>query len=319
MPGKIKSIAQTTKNIDEQMRWYSETLGFKAGKREILEGKWLNELLGISDAVVDRVILHLGDEELELWEFQKKADLNNNNFEGEVIPVDSKSNDLWFQHICIVVKDIEEAFRKGADKSAQISSRPQTLPEWNTGAANIKAVKFKDIHGHSLELLNFPEDKGDIRWHKNQIDLFKGIDHTAIGVSDTQKSIEFYNGILNLELVGQGTNYGKEQDEMDGLENTKVLISTLRPSNHGMGIELLDYQLPNQKRRPRINPKTTDLNEWRVILLVENLRDIYTRLKSSNSSKSLGSIVSIPENIWGGVTACQIRDPDGHALLLIEK
>ena len=319
MTEKIKSIAQTTKNIDEQIRWYCETLGFKAGKREILEGKWLNELLGISDAVVDRVRLHLGDEELELWEFQKKVDLKNNSFQGEVIPVDSKSNDLWFQHICIVVKDIEEAFRKGADKAEQISSKPQTLPEWNTGAANIKAVKFKDINGHSLELLNFPEDKGDMRWHGNQIDLFKGIDHTAIGVSDTEKSIEFYRGILNLDLVGQGINYGKEQDEMDGLENTKVLISTLRPNNHGMGIELLDYQLPNRERRPRINPKATDLNEWRVILLVENLRDIYTRLKSSNSSKSLGSIVSIPENIWGGVTACQIRDPDGHALLLIEK
>lgn len=319
MPEKIKSIAQTTKNIDEQMRWYTETLGFKAGKREILEGKWLSELIGISDAVVDRVILHLGDEELELWEFQKKTDFKNNNFEGEIIPVDSKSNDLWFQHICIVVKDIEEAFRKGADKAEQISSKPQTLPEWNTGAANIKAVKFKDINGHSLELLNFPEDKGDKRWHKNQIDLFKGIDHTAIGVSDTQKSIEFYSGILNLELVGQGTNYGKEQDEMDGLENTKVLISTLRPNNHGMGIELLDYQLPNQERRSRINPKTTDLNEWRIILLVEDIRDIHIKLESSNSSKSLGSIVSIPENIWGGVTACQVRDPDGHALLLIEK
>lgn len=319
MTEKIKSIAQTTKNIDEQMRWYSETLGFKAGKRKILEGKWLSELLGISDAVVDRVILHLGDEELELWEFQKKTDFKNNNFEGEIIPVDSKSNDLWFQHICIVVKDIEEAFRKGADKAEQISSKPQTLPEWNTGAANIKAVKFKDINGHSLELLNFPEDKGNKRWHKNQIDLFKGIDHTAIGVSDTQKSIKFYNGILNLELVGQGTNYGKEQDEMDGLVNTKVLISTLRPNNHGMGIELLDYQLPNQERRSRINPKTTDLNEWRVILLVENLRDIHIRLESSDSSKSLGSIVSTPENIWGGVTACQVRDPDGHALLLIEK
>lgn len=319
MPEKIKSIAQTTKKIDEQMRWYSETLGFKAGKREILEGKWLSELLGISDAVVDRVILHLGDEELELWEFQKKTDFKNNNFKGEIIPVDSKSNDLWFQHICIVVQDIEEAFRKGADKAEQISSKPQTLPAWNTGAANIKAVKFKGINGHSLELLNFPEDKGDKRWHKNKIDLFKGIDHTAIGVSDTQKSIEFYNGILNLELVGQGTNYGKEQDEMDGLENTKVLISTLRPNNHGMGIELLDYQLPNQERRSRINPKTTDLNEWRVILLVDNLRDIHIRLESSDSSKSLSSIVSIPENIWGGVTACQVRDPDGHALLLIEK
>jgi len=33
----------------------------------------------------------------------------------------------------------------------------------------------------------------------------------------------------------------------------------------------------------------------------------------------IASIVSIPGNIWGGVTACQVRDPDGHALLLVEE
>jgi hypothetical protein len=72
-------------------------------------------------------------------------------------------------------------------------------------------------------------------------------------------------------------------------------------------------------RRPRINPKPTDLNEWRIILLVNNLSDIYKKLKSRDSSKSQGPIVSIPGNIWGGVTACQVRDPDGHALILVEE
>ncbi|NBP98921.1 MAG: hypothetical protein EBV61_03080 [Actinobacteria bacterium] len=319
MTEKIQSVVQTTINLDEQLNWYCETLDFNAGKREILEGKWLDELIGMPNTVIDRAKLHLGDEVIELWEFQSSTGIQNNNFQSEVIPVDSKSNDLWFQHICIVVKDIEKAFTRGADKAQQISSKPQTLPEWNTGAANIKAVKFKGKNGHSLELLNFPEDKGDKRWHENQIDLFMGIDHTAIGVSDTEKSIEFYSGILNLELVGQGTNYGKEQDEMDGLVNTKVLISTLRPNKRGMGIELLDYQLPAQERRPRVNPKPTDLNEWRIILLVNNLKEIYKKIESRNISKSMGPIVSIPGNIWGGVTACQVRDPDGHALLLVEE
>ncbi|NBP33420.1 MAG: VOC family protein, partial [Synechococcaceae bacterium WB6_1B_055] len=92
------------------MNWYCETLGFSAGKREILEGEWLNELIGMPNAVIDRAKLHLGDEEIELWEFQSSTGIQNNNFQSEVIPVDSKSNDLWFQHICIVVKDIEKAF-----------------------------------------------------------------------------------------------------------------------------------------------------------------------------------------------------------------
>lgn len=319
MTNKIISVGQTTKNLDEQVKWYCENLGFQAGKREILKGNWFDELLGIPNAVVDKAKLHLGEEQLELWEFQNKESLKQNNHQDEMIPEDSKSNDLWFQHICIVVSNIEEAFAKGANKAVQISSRPQTLPEWNSGAANIKAVKFKDILGHPLELLNFPEDKGDIKWHGNKKDLFIGIDHTAIGVSNTSRSLEFYNGILGLDILGQGTNYGTEQDEMDGLKNTKVLISTLRPSPHGMGIELLDYQLPNQERRPRINPKPTDFNEWRIILSVNNLSELYSNITTSNLSQSVSSIVSIPANIWGGEKACRVRDPDGHALILIEE
>lgn len=319
MPSKIISVVQTTKNLDEQIKWYCENLGFRAGKREILKGKWLDELLGMPSAVVDKANLHLGEEELELWEFQNIEDLKQNNMQGEMIPADSKSNDLWFQHVCIVVSNIEEAFAKGANKAVQISIRPQTLPEWNSGAANIKAVKFKGILGHPLELLNFPRDKGDIKWHENKEDLFIGIDHTAIGVSDTNRSLEFYNGILGLDILGQGTNYGTEQDEMDGLENTKVLISTLRPNTHGMGIELLDYQLPNQERKTRINPKPTDLNEWRIILTVNNLSELYKKIEISKLSQSFSSIVSIPGNIWGGEKACLVRDPDGHALILIEE
>jgi len=320
MSNKIVSIAQTTKNLDDQVKWYCENLGFQAGKREILKGNWFDELLGMQNAVVDKAKLHLGEEELELWEFQNIESLKRNNYQGATIPADSKSNDLWFQHICIVVSDIEEAFNKGANKAVQISSRPQTLPEWNTGAANIKAVKFKGIHGHPLELLNFPKDKGDVRWHNNNNgDLYLGIDHTAIGVSDTKRSLQFYSGILGLDILGQGTNYGTEQDEMDGLENTKVLISTLRPNPHGMGIELLDYQLPNQERRPRINPKPTDLIEWRIILSVNNLTELYGRIATSNLTQSFSSIISIPTSIWGAGKACRVRDPDGHALILIEE
>ncbi len=122
MPEKIISVVQTTRNLDEELKWYCGTLGFNAGKREILEGKWLNELIGMPNAVVDRAKLHLGDEEIELWEFQSSTGLQNNNFQAEVIPVDSKSNDLWFQHICIVVKDIEEAFKKGVKKSELLAN-----------------------------------------------------------------------------------------------------------------------------------------------------------------------------------------------------
>ena len=51
-------------------------------------------------------------------------------------------------------------------------------------AAGIKAFYFTDPENHPLELIYFPENKGADKWHRSQ-GLFKGIDHTAIGISNT--------------------------------------------------------------------------------------------------------------------------------------
>ena len=48
---------------------------------------------------------------------------------GRPIPADSRSNDLWFQHIAIVVRDMDQAFEKlRALKVQFVSTGPQTLP-----------------------------------------------------------------------------------------------------------------------------------------------------------------------------------------------
>ena len=55
----------------------------------------------------------------------------------------SRSNDLWFQHLAIVVSDIDRAYaialRAGA---SPISAGPQLLPAWNPNAGGIRAVLF---------------------------------------------------------------------------------------------------------------------------------------------------------------------------------
>ena len=81
--------------------------------------------------------------------------------EGRPIPVPSHSNDLWFEHMAIVVSDMEQAYemlqRNGV---RQISPEPQTIPTSNVPAAGIKAIKFRDPDNHDLELLYFPHGQG---------------------------------------------------------------------------------------------------------------------------------------------------------------
>jgi hypothetical protein len=89
------------------------------------------------------------------------------NVEGKLIPIDSRSNDLWFQHfaIAIAVSDMDRAYAHLRSFPIKpISMEPQTIPPDNKASAGVRAFKFKDPDGHNLELIWFPLDKGQDKW-----------------------------------------------------------------------------------------------------------------------------------------------------------
>lgn len=145
------------------------------------------------------VRMQLGDEIIELTEYLTPK--------GRPIPADSKSNDHWFQHIAIVVSDMDQAYQRLRDFKVQhVSTAPQRIPDWNKGAAGIRAFYFRDPDNHNLEITYFPSGKGDPRWQKPTDNLFLGIDHTAIVVSDTERSLKFYRDLLALRVAGESEN-----------------------------------------------------------------------------------------------------------------
>ena len=119
-----------------------------------------------------------------------------------------------------------------------------------------------------------------------------------------------------MTVASQGHNHGPEQDSMDGLIGTDVLISGLDPAGGGMGIELLNYRKPTGGLRPRPNPQANDGDEWRIGLVVDDLVELYQQLQGESLHSQLGPLVKVPNGFGPGQLACQLRDPDGHALLL---
>ena len=76
-----------------------------------------------------------------------------------------RSNDLSFQHMAIVVRDMDAAYaRVRAAHARQVSTEPQRIPDWNEAAAGIRAFYFRDPDDHNLELIWFPKGKGAPRW-----------------------------------------------------------------------------------------------------------------------------------------------------------
>jgi catechol 2,3-dioxygenase-like lactoylglutathione lyase family enzyme len=57
---------------------------------------------------------------------------------------------------------------------------------------------------------------------------FWGIDHTAIAVSNTQTSLQFYQVLLGLRLAGESENYGTEQEHLNNVFGARLHISGLR-------------------------------------------------------------------------------------------
>jgi len=131
----VEKVTITVNDLDVSLPFYQDLLGFKKVDEQNLSGKELNRLFGINNArlSVHIVQLQLGDEIIELQEFKNEENVHQ-------IPVDSKSNDLWFQHIAIVVNDMEKAYEKLAEYGVtHVSTSPQTLPTYITAAAGIKA------------------------------------------------------------------------------------------------------------------------------------------------------------------------------------
>jgi catechol 2,3-dioxygenase-like lactoylglutathione lyase family enzyme len=189
-----------------------------------------------------RVLLTLGAQHIELLQLDAP---------GQPYPPDVAASDLRFQHFAIVVADMPRAYRhllrSGGGWVSISTAGPQQLP---VSAGGVSAFKFRDPEGHPLELLSFaprPADESDAAdeaqppQHTQHTPLFLGIDHSAISVSDSTRSIAFYRH-LGLRVSARQINHGREQQQLDGLPRARVEVIALSLPEQPPHVELLCYQ-----------------------------------------------------------------------------
>ncbi len=255
------------------------------------------ELKGITSLNIRIVTLQLGDEQIELMEYL--------NVQGRPIPKDSQSNDLCFQHMAILVSDMNRAYTHLQTFEVEsISVAPQTIPPENQTAAGMQAFKFKDRDRHNLELILFPPGKGQSKWHHACKHLFLGIDHSAIVVSSTEQSLHFYRDLLGLQVKDSSFNCEETQARLDNLTGAKVKVTGLRPAHQGLGIELLEYVAPANSHPQSRQWKITDIGHMQVELFVDDIEQVPKVLQQNK-------IEFLPFH-----QGYLVKDPDGHAMLL---
>ena len=267
---RIIRISRVVADLARSEAFYREALGFRrvaGGPGDAAAAR----LLGLP--ATRQVVMRLGGQEIALVASDPA---------GAAYPADSRSNDLWFQHLAIVVSDMGAAYGivSAHSPTAISAGGPQTLPPRN---GSVSAYKFRDPDGHPLELLQFPRGSKP-NWDAAGPGPFLGIDHSALAVASGRRSLAFYRG-LGFGIADRSFNHGPAQSRLDGLPEAAVHVSGLRLAGApGPGLELLRYMPPGRPRPPV--PPAAQLTDW-VTLDVPALA----------SSRS-------------------VTDPDGHLLLL---
>jgi catechol 2,3-dioxygenase-like lactoylglutathione lyase family enzyme len=244
---RIRRISRVVRDLDRAEAFYRDALNF----HPIARG-------------AEEVVMRLGGAEIALVRFA---------IDGDPYPQDSQSNDLWFQHLAIEVSDMDAAYAhltRFPGWRPITQDGPQLLPPAN---GNVRAFKFRDPDGHPLELLWFPSRTSNA--------LFVGVDHTALSIASTARSIDFYTA-LGFAMKQQSLNTGPAQSRLDSLQDAHVQVTALHAST-GPGVELLAYTPPGRSAAT-IQPNDT-ATDWVTIE------------------------VAAPQG--------PIRDPDGHRLLLV--
>ena len=298
----VDSVGLTVSDLDRSVEFYSKVLSFEKISEIEIEGPEYERLQGVFGLRMRTARMRLGGEFIELTEFLAPV--------GRPAPPDARANDRWFQHIAIITGDMDRAYKRLREhKVRHASAGPQRLPDWNKNAGGIRAFYFRDPDGHFLEILSLPPDKGDPKWRRPNDNLFLGIDHTAIVISDTDASLRFYRDVLGLKVVGESENYGLEQERLNNVFGARLRITSLRAAS-GPGVEFLEYLAPGDGRPYPPEEKANDLIHWQTRFLGTSAAQAERDLRKFRSPFISTGVVQ---------RSIIVRDPDGHAVQFAEQ
>ncbi len=306
----VTIVGLTVSDMERSVDFYTRVLDFARVSDQEVQGPAYEQLAGVSGSRLRVVRLRLGDELLQLTQYLASP--------GRAAPADSRSNDRWFQHVAVIVSDMDQAYaRLRAFKVRPESTAPQRLPKTIPNAAGIRAFYFHDPDGHPLEILQFPPDKGAPKWHQGGGRLFLGIDHTAIVVRNTRASLAFYRDVLGLRVAGESMNFGTEQARLNNVPGARLHITGLR-AGQGPGVEFLEYLSPTDGRPYPADEHPNDLVHWQTTLLVPDAAAAAAAVRRGGFRLLTPEPVELPDSALGFRRGLLVRDPDGHVVQLVE-
>ena len=179
---KLSRIILICREAERLAEFYIRTFGFTCIEDLPKNDPGFAELIGLANGQVRLTTLCLGNQVIALAETQPP---------GCSYPRDVPGWDPRFQHFAIVVSDMTAAYANLQalhNWTAVSIDGPQILPPSSGG---VTAFKFRDPEGHPLEMLAFAAGAMPAHWAIRSGNSCRGIDHSAISVADTGRSVAF--------------------------------------------------------------------------------------------------------------------------------
>jgi catechol 2,3-dioxygenase-like lactoylglutathione lyase family enzyme len=296
---KLSRIILACREAEQLAEFYIRAFGFVRMEDSPKRDPGFTELIGSANGQVRLTSLRLGNQVISLAETQPP---------GRSYPKDVPGWDPRFQHFAIVVSDMAAAYanlQALRNWTAISTDGPQILPPSSGG---VTAFKFRDPEGHPLELLAFAPGAMPAHWAFRTGNLCLGIDHSAISVADTSRSVAFYSR-LGLARTASSLNVGREQEKLDNLLGAVVEVTTLAsPMQAVPHVELLCYR-GNFDRR-ELSTNRNDVVATQLVFEVE--RDGLDAIVAPSHDTTISSSTTVES---AGLRAL-LQDPDGHLLCI---
>ncbi|AWN52502.1 VOC family protein [Methylobacterium sp. 17Sr1-1] len=289
---RLARIVLVSGNPDALAGFYRGALGFTDA-----------EAPPASDVPGARTVpLRLGDQRLDLVAVTPA---------GRPYPGDVPGFSPLFQHCAIIVADMAAAH-------ARLSAHPGWRPISTDGpvrlpdsSGGVTAFKFRDPEGHPLEFLAFPPAATPAAWRRpDASDPCLGLDHSAISVADTARSVAFYDS-LGLRVASRSLNTGPEQASLDAVADPTVEVTGLGfPDGRPPHVELLCYR--GGPSRPASDLAVNDVAATRLVIAMADEEVLAAACAAHAGRLVSGGGGPRP----GGGADALLRDPDGHLVWL---
>jgi diaminopimelate decarboxylase len=141
------------------------------------------------------------------------------------------------------------------------------------------------------------------------------LDHVGVAVSDLDRSLRFYAGLLGLRLRDRGEDGGADLEDLTGLPGARIRWADL-DAGGGRVLELLEYVTP--VAAPGAAPPNAP-GVAHVGLAVPDLSSALERLAEAGVPVRFARPVRLHGGDWDGVSCLYASDPDGLTVELLER